>query len=139
MFDFWLMFEIALLMGGLIVLFVVGWVLSNRRLKWIIAYHRARAVSEPVDEIVQRVKGMVAENRGMDPNDIFLDMNLEGDLGITGDDATELFENFAKNFPDVDLSELDLSRYFGPEGGFAGWSFSIRRGPLRVSDVVQAA
>ena len=60
---------------------------------------------------------------------------------MPGNDATvSLFQEFAKGFPDVDLSELDLSLYFGPEGGLgAPWAMWFRRGPLRVSDVVQAA
>ena len=110
------MYGVALIIGGVIVLIIVGSVLSDVRLKRIVTDHRNHAVSEVADEVVQRVKGMLAENLGMDPNDIFLAMTLEDDLGITGDDAVDLFEDFAKQFPDVNLAGLELSCHFGPEG-----------------------
>jgi len=133
------MLGVALVIGGVIVLIVVGSVVPNLRLNRIVVQHRDHVASEPTDEVVQHVKRIVAENRGMDPTDIFLGMTLEGDLGITGDDATDVFQDFAKGFPDVDLSELDLSLYFGPEGGCAPWVMWFSRSPLRVSDLVQAA
>ena len=40
---------------------------------------------------------------------------LEDDLGITGDDAVEFFEKFSKEF-NIDLSALDLRKYFESEG-----------------------
>jgi acyl carrier protein len=91
-----------------------------------------------MDEAAQQVKRIVAENRAMNPEDILMDMTLEDELGITGDDATDLFQDFAQKFPDVDLNNLDLSLYFGPEG-CAPWVAWCPRRPLRVSDLVQAA
>jgi hypothetical protein len=67
-------------------------------------------------------------------------MALEDELGITGDDADDLFRDFAKQFPDVCLDELNLDRYFGPE---AGWMPFPRRRCARslmvVADLVRAA
>jgi Protein of unknown function (DUF1493) len=104
-------------------------------MKRIVVAHRMRAVSEPCDPIAQQVKRIVAENRAMNPSDIFLEMTLESDLGITGDDASDLFQDFIKSFPHVDWSGLDLSRHFHPEG----WTLcSEKTYPLRVADVVQA-
>lgn len=40
---------------------------------------------------------------------------LEKDLGITGDDAVELLVEYSARF-NVDVSKLDLSKYFTPEG-----------------------
>ncbi len=47
---------------------------------------------------------------------------LEEDLGITGDDAAEFIEAFAKRFA-VDLSGIDFHRHFGPEGFNPLWLF----------------
>lgn len=133
-----MMSDVALVIGGFIIFIIVGTVLSNWRLKRIVAYHRSRGVEEPTDEAAQQVKRIVAENRAMNPEDILMDMTLEDELGITGDDATDLFQDFAKKFPDVDLNNLDLSLYFGAEG-CAPWVTRCPRRPLRVSDLVQAA
>lgn len=40
---------------------------------------------------------------------------IEDDLGITGDDAKEFLDKFSKKFS-IDLSDLDLHRYFESEG-----------------------
>jgi hypothetical protein len=134
------MFNIMLVIGGVLVFLVVGTMFSNWRLKRLVAKYRANSVSEPQDEIAQRVKQIVADSTGLDSNDVFLGMDLEDELGITGDDADALFEEFIKAFPDTDISGLDLSEHFGPEG-CAPWALLSRREsvPLHVSDLVQAA
>lgn len=52
-------------------------------------------------------------------NDYTININrstkIEEDLWITGDDIYEFFERFSKEFC-VDISELDLSKYFKGEG-----------------------
>jgi hypothetical protein len=128
---------VALVIGGLITLIIIVTVFLNWRLKRTIARHRSRAIEEPTNEVIQQVKRIVAENRAMNPEDIFMDMTLEDELGITGDDASDLFEDLAKNFPDVDLSSVNLGLYFGPEG-CAPWVIASPRRPLRVSDLVRA-
>lgn len=129
---------VALLIGGFIIFIIVATVLDNWRLKRTVAHHRSRPVEEPTDETAQQVKRIVAENRAMSPEDIFMDMTLEDELGIAGDDASDLFQAFATKFPDVDLSNLDLSLYFSPEVS-APRVIGCPRRPLRVSDLVQAA
>lgn len=131
------MLETLVIVGVIVLIIVGGTVIFNLRFKRIVAYHRDHAASEPTDEVVQHVKRIVA-NQGIDPTDIFLDMTLEGDLGISGDDAVDLFRDFAKGFPDVDLSGLNLSLYFAPEGFPVLTMWSERR-PLRVSDLVRVA
>lgn len=37
------------------------------------------------------------------------------DLGVDGDDATDFIAEFQREF-EVDLSDFDLGRHFGPEG-----------------------
>lgn len=129
------MLAVGLVIAGIALLIVVGSVSGHLRMKRIVAVHRMSAVSEPSDEVTQQVKRIVAENRAMNPTDIFVDMTLESDLGITGDDASDLFQDFIKSFPDVDWSGLNLHRYFYPEG----WTFGAEKVyPLRVADVVQA-
>jgi acyl carrier protein len=48
-------------------------------------------------------------------NNLSKDTRLEDDLGITGDDAVELFDKFSKEFH-IDISDLDLRKYFESEG-----------------------
>jgi hypothetical protein len=64
-------------------------------------------------------------------------MTLEDDLGITGDDAVDLFKDFVKQFPEVALDCLDLSLHFAPEAGRP--SCMHGRSPLTVEDLVIAA
>lgn len=40
---------------------------------------------------------------------------LEKDLGLTGDDAVELLLEYSQKFG-VDISKLDIRKYFTPEG-----------------------
>ncbi len=127
---------VAFVIGGLTILFIIGTVFGNWRLNRAVARHRGRATEEPTDQVVQHVKRIVADNRAMNPDDIFMDMTLEDELGTTGDDASDLFQDFAKEFPDVDLSNVDLGLYFGPDGFGLPW---VTLRPLRISDLVQAA
>lgn len=59
---------------------------------------------------------MYREQTGVSINKINLDTCLLDDLGIDGDDGADFFASFLNEFG-VDLSEIDLSRHFGPEGG----------------------
>jgi len=72
------------------------------------------------------------------------------DLGIDGDDGTELLTAFATRFG-VDLEGFHPGRHFGPEGLWPwflfSWAIAWLRGvpldsgliPIRVRDLVQAA
>lgn len=50
----------------------------------------------------------------MGPDKILPESRLEEDLGMTGLDAADFLERFARAF-DVDLTGLDFHRHFGPE------------------------
>jgi hypothetical protein len=121
----------------LLTLFIVGQVFVVWRWRRILSQYRAGAGIEPADEVTLRVKRFLAKFMAEDVANIFLAMTLEDDLGITGDDADDLFEEFARQFPDVNLDGLDLSRHFYPEG--IPWGPGpCRRCPLRVFDLVEA-
>jgi len=120
--------------GIVLTLFIVVQVLGTCRWRRTLSRFRAAAGIEPTDEVTLRVKRFVAENRAEKPTNIFLAMTLEDDLGITGDDADDFFKDLAKQFPDVNLDGLELSRHFGPEGFLGGQG----RCQLRVSDLVEA-
>ncbi len=68
-------------------------------------------------DLEERIVALVAEERGMKPQRIFLASRLSHDLGMDGDDAVDFFEKFGNEF-NVDLSSLreHWSEHFGPEG-----------------------
>jgi uncharacterized protein DUF1493 len=71
--------------------------------------------------LTDRIWGLVADERGMCLDKILPESRLEEDLGMTGDDAAEFLEQFARDF-DVDLTDLDFHKHFGPECFFVpGW------------------
>lgn len=94
----------------------------------------------------------VAEQVGAPFDRVRPETTLLGDLNIDGDDAVDLFDAFGREFA-VDLSNLDLSRHFGPEGlpitFLLNWiAMAIRRGTheeragleaITVADLVRAA
>jgi acyl carrier protein len=67
-------------------------------------------------EISKKVIQFVAIQRSQKPEKLSLESRLNFELGIDGDDAVELFEEFSKQF-NVDLSSFQYDKYFGPEGG----------------------
>jgi acyl carrier protein len=103
----------------------------------------------------ERVRAFVAEQCGVPLNRIEPPTTLFGDLGVDGDDAVQFFQAFAREF-EVDVSGLDLTRHFGPEGVWP-WEvvYSIilalwkrRKGtpeqkarldPIMVQDLISAA
>ncbi len=56
----------------------------------------------------------ISEECGVEISELSDDTTLLWDLGLDGDDAVEFFENFSEQF-DVDLSEFEIYKYFGPE------------------------
>lgn len=70
------------------------------------------------------------------------------DLGVDGDDAIELLDQFSQEF-DVDLSDLDGSKYFEPEQGWnpivyfwmlaSGQHKKNRKEPMYVQYLIDAA
>ncbi|WP_179397210.1 DUF1493 family protein [Marinobacter sp. ANT_B65] len=62
------------------------------------------------------MKELVSYHSGVKFGDISSEMYLEGELGMTGDDAFELIEDIEKLF-NLDLSALDFNLHFAPETG----------------------
>lgn len=71
--------------------------------------------------------------------DFTRETRIEKDLGVTGDDAAELIEAFAKEFQ-VDVSRFTFHDYFGPEGidFFCQYPDLQTRKKLTVGDLVEA-
>lgn len=75
-----------------------------------------------------------------------LGMDLREDLGIDGDDAELLLQQFCVAF-EIDAQDFQCSEYFGPEAGFdpitwlvaklLGWTGKLK--PLTVRTLVDAA
>lgn len=63
----------------------------------------------------EMVQSFVSSFWGVKVDRLKKETRLEGDLGITGDDAIEFFDAFHEEFK-VDLKDLDLRKYFGGEG-----------------------
>jgi hypothetical protein len=69
-------------------------------------------------ETLQNVIHPVAEQTGVSPSRITASTRIGEDLGVEGDDASDLLTAFASRFH-VDLAAFQFARHFGPE---AGWS-----------------
>lgn len=90
------------------------------------------------------VVGLIAEFTGYDSSWIQGSTRLMEDLGVDGDDAAELLQEFASRFK-VDLSRFEFQRHFGPE---AGWNpiaaayylvVGSELEPISVKQLVEAA
>jgi hypothetical protein len=66
------------------------------------------------DEVLERVLDLVAKETGRRREQLRPDIQIERDLGCSGEDAVELMEVFAKEFS-VDLTGFEFRRYFSPE------------------------
>jgi len=71
--------------------------------------------NKEMNEINNKLIDFVKSWNLIQPDKITLDTLIEKDLGITGDDAIDFIEEFAKKF-DVDIVSFDYSKYFGSEG-----------------------
>jgi acyl carrier protein len=99
-------------------------------------------VSGAEDHTEVAVRQVIAEQCGVTPQKVCLHTRLAEDLGVDGDDATELLSSIADRFK-VDFSGLRYDRHFGPEGFFI--SLAVRdtikpspHYPLTVQDLVDA-
>ncbi len=63
------------------------------------------------DKLLNYIQGLNLIN----PKKLTLDTLVEKGLGITGDDAIDFIEEFAKEF-NVDIASFNYSKYFGEEG-----------------------
>jgi len=62
-----------------------------------------------------RVRKFVSSETGISLENLALNSRIEQDLYVTGDDASELLENFVDHFK-LDYRGFELSKYFGAEG-----------------------
>lgn len=67
------------------------------------------------DEYFQQALFYITKHRGVYKKPITPETRLGADLGIDGDDASELLEDVVVAF-DIDVSEFKYDDYFGPEG-----------------------
>ena len=67
------------------------------------------------EDMFKSVESFVLEFRPASKGPLSADTGLLDDLGMDGDDAVEFMEAFSKEF-DVDMSEFEFNRHFGPEG-----------------------
>lgn len=120
------------------------------------------AVRLPLTFVVRRRSAMSSPSRaeitdfiasfvGIPSVGLSVSTTLFGDLGIDGDDAHDLLAAFGKRF-NVDLSALDITKHFGPEGAWPWalfywvvlWSRSgtpeqkARLSPITIADLVRA-
>jgi len=103
-------------------------------------------------ETFNRVKELLVESVGVSEHEVSPEATLFGDLGIDGDDAYDLFVDFAERFA-VDMTGFVLSRHFGPEAGgnpvtalyimartlLYGPHRAAGVVPVKVADLVEAA
>ena len=80
-------------------------------------------------ELYARVKVFVAEWTTISAEKLNPDTQLSNDLGIDGDDGVELITVFCEEFEIQNMSEIDLTEHFAPEGwdlfGIFLFSFGI--------------
>lgn len=68
-----------------------------------------------MEEAYDRVAAFVAHWCGIPKERLTPETTLFGDLGVDGDDGSELLRDFGREFS-VDMAGCDLRRHFGPEG-----------------------
>jgi hypothetical protein len=95
-------------------------------------------------DIRSRVIDLVAKVAGVPPSRLQPAMELEEDLGITGDDAQELIYDYAAYFQ-MDMTAFKFHRHFEGESLFAGFLTKFRGGesmqhaPVTIDFLVRAA
>jgi hypothetical protein len=96
-------------------------------------------VGEDPKILAHAVLSFIAECARVNMQQISLDTAINLDLGIDGDDASELLEAFSSKFG-VDLSTFRFDRYFASEPSLL-WLFLAggSRAPLTIRDLVQIA
>lgn len=68
------------------------------------------------EHLAERVVGFLCEFFAVRSDKLRAETRLEEDLGMTGLDASEFLESFAREF-DVDLTGIEFHKHFGPECG----------------------
>ena len=67
------------------------------------------------EDVFKRVESFVLKFRPRRKGPLSADTRLLDDLGMDADDAVEFMEAFSEEF-NVDMSEFEFKRHFGPEG-----------------------
>jgi hypothetical protein len=73
-------------------------------------------MSDALEGLSERVLGFLTELWGLRRDQLQAETRLEEDLGMTGLDAAEFLESFAREFG-VDLAGIEFHKHFGPECG----------------------
>jgi acyl carrier protein len=99
------------------------------------------------DRLTEDVKAFIASELSVKLDRLTLASRLMHDLHIDGADGWELVEAFAQKF-DVDISEFEPARHFGPEAGRNPISYltyriflpeSLSSVQITIGDLVDAA
>lgn len=72
-------------------------------------------MSERKGKFYERLKAFISEFSGCEEDEILESTGLQKDLGIYGDDSTELLVKYSKEF-NVDVSNFMAADYFSGEG-----------------------
>lgn len=107
----------------------------------------ARANQYTPGQIADEVRMLICRKTGLEPEAVRPESRLLHDLGVTGDDAAELIDEFAQTFS-VDMSSFQFQCYFTGEPSFshALWMLGIKdkpiwsgKLPLTVARLIDAA
>ncbi len=98
-------------------------------------------------DIESKLRDLIVEILGARDSEIRPEASLFHDLGADGLDGEEFMEAYAKHFQ-VDMSDFEVSRHFGPEAGFNPFSYFywrffkpdvLRKIPITLAHLVDCA
>jgi len=97
------------------------------------------------NDVFKRIEKFLITESLVDYIEITKDTTIEGDLGITGDDAYDILVKFSEVF-NVNISNFDFKKYFHEEGDWVfGWLFKllnrknkVKKNILTVGDLEKA-
>ena len=87
--------------------------------------------------ITKEIYDIVSHHSFKKTEDLSVELYIEQDLKLFGDDASELLEEIQKKF-DIDFSSFDFTLHFSPE---VGWPENPRFGyyPVTVGHLIKVA
>jgi hypothetical protein len=97
--------------------------------------------------VFEQIVALISRRTGIPAAEVRLNARLLHDLGITGDDAEELLDEFAGLF-EVDMEEFSFDEYFTDEPSVLHlcWVLGVKKRPiwenkkeLTVSELLEAA
>ena len=104
-------------------------------------------INNPDDELKTNVLNLIEKLTKIKSCNLSLEMSLFHDLGLDGEDAMQLIQEYSKEF-NVDIQDFCFDEYFGNEGaispfGLITMMFSNRlkvdKKRLSINDLVQSA